>query len=112
RSLPRLPEPKWPAPRETWVHASSPEGWSLEPRRLPQALDRPDDQRVRLAGLAARDPVGRARDPERERLRGRGAGNRGVPAVRALHAPGGCLGRPRAPPLGPRRGGPGARRAP
>ena len=35
--------------------------------RLPQALDRPVDQRVRLAGLGARDPVARRGQPARER---------------------------------------------
>ena len=37
--------------------------------RLPQALGRPDDQRVRLAGLAARDPLARGGRPAREPAR-------------------------------------------
>ena len=62
-----------------------------------------DDQPVRLAGRRARTPARCDPRPRRERLRGRCAHDRRVPAVHPVHAARRRLGRPPAPATDPDR---------
>ena len=70
---------------------------------LPEAVVRRDDQPVRYAGVRARVAVRGDRGPRRERVRGRCARDRRVPAVPALHAARRRVGRPPAPSHDPDR---------
>ena len=70
---------------------------------LPEALDGPVDQRVRLAGLAARDPVARRGRPAREPDRVLAPRRARLPALHPLRAARRRLGRPAAPPSDPHR---------
>ena len=58
---------------------------------------------LRLAGRSARDAARRDPRPRRQRLRGRGARDGGVPAVHPLHAAGRRVGRPAAAATDPDR---------
>ena len=78
-------------------------GRAVASRRLPQAVDRRDDQPVRHADIAAGDPADGDPRPRRERVRGGIARHRLLPSLPPVHAAGGRLDRPPAPPTDPDR---------
>ena len=74
----------------------------MAPPRLPQAVDRRDDQRLRLAVHGAGAAARRRAVARRERVRCVGAVRRRVPALHSLRDPRGRLGRPAAAQADPR----------
>ena len=84
---------------------------AVAPRRLHEAVDRPDDQPVRRRGHTAGDPAGGRPHPRGDAVRVRPAWRPPVPALHPAHDPRRGVGRPDAAEADPHRREHGARGA-